>query len=954
MRLSLLAALILAGCLTDDPPEGLRRTPAGSGPRVVFDLETRPLADLPLPNDVLTRADRDSPTGRRVNLSLVADTELEQALRAQAFQLDGFGTFSAISVRFGAPLDVRALRGVGRPFEADPVLVLDIGEGSSFGERFDLDLGRGHFPLDLPSPDAYFDQDPRAGEGNLIFETVDEDTDGDGELDVGEDTDADGRLDRPNSLDGELLTFYERETDTLVLRPLEPLRPGRTYAVVLTDDVVGTDGAPVQSPFEWVHHNRQTEALQRLPQALAKHGLDTDDVAFAWTFTTQSATRDLIELRRGLHGAGPYAVLAEQYPPNVDSVEPLGPLDTREAALLRTPALKDMLRAVLPQTHPGADPEAVAASVEAVDYLVSAHFSGPYLLADDDGHVPRTFGGYPADDDETFRLDEADGEVEATNGTVAFWCTVPKPAAGRRAPYPVVLHAHRFGRSRLDALLLAGTLARWGFATCALDAVGHGVAEVAGVRPELRHAIIGPRARDLDNDGRRDPGGDTFSTDLLHSRDMVRQTVLDWLQLVRVLRALDGRRRWNAVGVESDIAGDFDGDGRVDFGGPTARYHMTGIGFGAMVATIAAALDPAIVSVAPISGGGGLTDVAVRSDHQGIPESFVLGAIGPLVVGYPSESATTVSFLVGDANRLRHADDAVRRGLPFATIGPLVPGDRVVLTNLRSGASQPATVNGRGGFRVSVGADALSATELRVREGLRPPAMTGTVRLGTTEGVGDPLQLEVYDVTGRLKRTVDRFETAVVFRGVEFSADQPLVAVASGFGLRRQSPELRRHVQVAQTLLEAADPVNYARLLLREPLVAPTRTLMVLTAGDTEVPVSAGLTLARAAGLLPRDADARLVGAGVARGLARMEPLVDVDDLSEGSDDSGARRLDPPLRLEGVRIALLDADGTHGFDGPTPDAAWDGPTYLANLLGRFFATGDASHDACLTAGDCPR
>ena len=958
----LFSALLLAGCLSDDPPQGLRRTPEGGGPTVIFDLEARPLPDVPLPNDVLTRADRLAPTGRRLNLSLVADTRLEVALREQAFELDGFGTLTAIAVRFDEPLDVAALRGVGRAFEDDPVLVVDVGEGPHFGERFDLDIGRGHFPLDLPSPDAYFDQDPRAGEGNLLFETVDEDNDGDGVLDPREDTDADGRLDRPNTLDGELLTFYERETDTLLLRPLEPLRPGRTYAVVLTDDVVGADGKPVRSPFEWVHHNRQTEALQRLPQALEKHGVAIGDVAFAWTFTTQSVTRDLVELRRGLHGAGPFAQLGQDFQPDVVSVEELKPVDEADAALLRTAELQEMLRAVLPQTDPNADVEGVVATYEAVDYLVSARFSSPYLLADDDGHIPRNFGGYPADDDETFRLDYEAGEAGAANGSVSFWCTVPKPAFGRRAPYPVVLHAHRFGASRLDALHMAGVLARWGFATCALDATGHGVSTVDGVDERLRAAVMGRRARDLDNDGDRDPGGDTFTTDLLHSRDMLRQTVLDWLQLVRVLRALDGRRRWNAAGVESDVAGDFDGDGRVDFGGPTVGYHMVGVGYGAMVATIVAALDPAVVSVAPVAGGGSLTDIAVRSDHEGIPESFVLGAIGPLIVGYPSESATTVSFLVGDANRVRHADEEVRRGLPFARFGPLVPGDRVVLTNLRSGRSAEATVNGAGGFRVSVAADAMSATELRVREDLRPAAGGAPVLLKGVEGVGDPLRLEAYDATGRLKRSVDRFELSLRFRGVEFNEarELPLVAIAPGFGLRRQSPGLRRHVQVAQTLLEAADAANYARHLIREPLLAPTDVLMVLTAGDTEVPIASGLTLARAAGLLTREADARLIAAGVTRGLARVAPLVDVDDLSDGTDDTGAERFDPPLRAEttqggasgALRVALLDRDGVHGFGAPAPGRAWDGPTYLGNLLGQFFATGSAEHRPCLSTSSC--
>ena len=269
-------------------------------------------------------------------------------------------------------------------------------------------------------------------------------------------------------------------------------------------------------------------------------------------------------------------------------------------------------------------------------------------------------------------------------------------------------------------------------------------------------------------------------------------------------------------------------------------------------------------------------------------------------------------------------------------------------------------MNGEGGFRVAVAADGPTATELRVREGLQPWRPDFTPRsLVSTEGVGDPLRLEVFDAGGRSKKTVEVFEQPVTFRGVVFD-DGPLVAVASGLGLRRQSPELRRHVQLAQTLVEAADPVIYARHLLREPLEAPTNTLVVLTAGDTAMPVSTGLALARAAGLLTEEEDARLVAGGVTTGLARLAPLVDPDDLSGGADGFEADRFDPPLRIErevgagqgALRIALVEPGGAHGVHGPRADVPWDVGRYVANLVGQFFANGSARHRDCLAAS-CP-
>ena len=62
-------------------PDGLRTTPNGEGPQVVWDLEALPLPTIPFPNDFATRVDAMSPTGRRLNVSMVAPTDVETTLR---------------------------------------------------------------------------------------------------------------------------------------------------------------------------------------------------------------------------------------------------------------------------------------------------------------------------------------------------------------------------------------------------------------------------------------------------------------------------------------------------------------------------------------------------------------------------------------------------------------------------------------------------------------------------------------------------------------------------------------------------------------------------------------------------------------------------------------------------------------------------------------------------------
>src|SRR5690349_16731607 len=81
--------------------EGLAATPADDhGPRVMWDLDATPLPEIPFPNDVGTRADPGSPTGRRVNVSERAVTAHERKLRRLINGLDGFGTMAPLTVRF--------------------------------------------------------------------------------------------------------------------------------------------------------------------------------------------------------------------------------------------------------------------------------------------------------------------------------------------------------------------------------------------------------------------------------------------------------------------------------------------------------------------------------------------------------------------------------------------------------------------------------------------------------------------------------------------------------------------------------------------------------------------------------------------------------------------------------------------------------------------------------------
>src|SRR6185369_3218657 len=65
-----------------------------------------------------------------------------------------------------------------------------------------------------------------------------------------------------------LLGGYERETDTLVLRPILPLDEMTRYAVVITDRLVDGKGNPVKSPFDYVYHSSMQATAERLRDVL--------------------------------------------------------------------------------------------------------------------------------------------------------------------------------------------------------------------------------------------------------------------------------------------------------------------------------------------------------------------------------------------------------------------------------------------------------------------------------------------------------------------------------------------------------------------------------------------------------------------------------------------------------------------------------------------------------------
>jgi hypothetical protein len=465
---------------------------------------------------------------------------------------------------------------------------------------------------------------------------------------------------------------------------------------------------------------------------------------------------------------------------------------------------------------------------------------------------------------------------------------------------------------------------------------------------------------------------------------VVRQTLVDHLQFIRILRHFNGDRYWdmdlNGDG-KNELMGDFDADGHVDFGGPGRKYYAWGQSLGGFISALLGAIEPSINAVAPISGAGGLTDVAIRSQNFGVPEAVMLPMMGPFVLGNPAEDGKLkFEFLL--------ADVVFQKKLPIKVTDKANPGDRVVLKNLRNGKEADAVIPADMKFRLAISCDALTATEKRPVLKMKDDNSNVPVKVENPFELGDPIEIRIYDgLTDNVREVINKFGSemefnaqkydGIVWQGAFHPKDSTLICLQKGHGYLRQSPDLRRIFNIASFILEAADPAVYARYFVNDKLnfdyeknleqdlgeVYPdTKYLIVPTAGDLNVPINAGVEIARAAGILDflnpeqkwnnKTANEMLIDYHILEGVDRLDwfgdggLLPDSNNLSDGKDGYTCVRIDPPVRASvkgnngyhALRIPYIPVGDRHGFDIPHPDDAFDMHYYMTNVVAYWMFT----------------
>ena len=385
-------------------------------------------------------------------------------------------------------------------------------------------------------------------------------------------------------------TVWDVATNTLYVESDELLDQHSRYALVVTNGVRDPDGQAIQASaeFERLRHGRnygetddlglqayRKEVLDAL-KAATEAGVAAGDVVTSSVFTTESATAVLEKIRDQIHAATPAPADFDLGPDGartVFSLDQVGGITFNRQTqvvgpLSPVPVSLSLLRAI-----PGAVGTVAFGSYLSPDYEVHP---GEYIPP------VGTRTGTPV----VQRMNEVYFNLFLPAG--------PAPAGG----WPVTLHTHGGAETKQAASLgYVATMAQHGIATMLINFVGRGSGPLSTltVTPTAGGAVTfsaGGRGFDQNGDGVIGPteGADASRPrSIIADRDAFRQTVADWMQLVRVIQ----------VGV------DVGGDGVRDL--DPSRISYFGLSLGGKLGPLLLAVEPDVragVFLNPAAGGG--------------------------------------------------------------------------------------------------------------------------------------------------------------------------------------------------------------------------------------------------------------------------------------------------------------------------------------------------------------
>jgi hypothetical protein len=522
------------------------------------------------------------------------------------------------------------------------------------------------------------------------------------------------------------------------------------YALIVTDGVRDTSGSPAggkavkaTSDFESMDAHRVPEWYQaRIREALevaAARGILTSHIVAASAFTTQSVTPVMERIRDAIIASTPE-------PADFN----LGPNGERTAfaksrvasvASIRHLALTSPPGFSIPQTVNLTPLNDVAGAVGTIAY---GRYSSPDYMVHPDQYIPAvgTLGTPP---------------VQAT-GTIYFTLYLPagdKPREG----WPIAIMAGGSATNKhFTSTFFAARLAQRGIAAIGINYVGQGfgplsrllISKTDGTSMEIPDA---GRCVDQNNDltigaveGSRAGGTRSWT---IAERDVFRQTVIDFIELVRVI----------------EVGMDVDGDGSSDI--DPSRIYFVGASQGSMLATVFLALEPDV--------------------HAGVG-AFVTGVIPEHLRWQVVRRGDVATALRGRTPSLLN-DNGVTSIEDVAVTGPFFFNENKPLRD------KPLVTNDvPGALEIQA---ALEFSEMVSEAGLSPALWSRYLRLAPLTSAKSVMYLNakgdrssVNPGTTLLLRAGDLADRTIFFRTDLVVQQHPALKEPHGFIVSTQSPDL--------------------------------------------------------------------------------------------------------------------------------------------------------------------
>ncbi|MCX6602421.1 MAG: hypothetical protein NTV52_02370 [Acidobacteria bacterium] len=400
--------------------------------------------------------------------------------------------------------------------------------------------------------------------------------------------------------------FWDTLSNTLFVTSDESLPQSTQFALIATKGLLDPRGNPVQPAPEFTRYlasgsGDYRDRLRAGLDAAVSAGIPRDSIITASAFTTLTATAMLEKIRDQIHAGQP---------------EPASFITNGQRTVFPRSAIASIVvhrhtrvepTGFTDQTYLLAGLDQIPGSVGTVAF---GTFSSPnYQNAQ--GIIPEvgTRSGTPP--------------VQGTNSLVfsLILPSGPKPAKG----WPVAIMGHYNSGSKEDIYLFASRLANRGLATIAINGPGHGfgplgTADVRLTNGDIVTTSAGGRGVDVDRNntiGNNEgfiPIGSPYA--LIGYRDMIRQTIADLMQMVRVIQ----------------IGMDMDGDGTADL--DPARITYLGSSLGGNYGVSFHAIEPAIRASAFSFAGGSRADVW-RLGANRFQENLALQARIPSLINSP-------------------------------------------------------------------------------------------------------------------------------------------------------------------------------------------------------------------------------------------------------------------------------------------------------------------------------